>query len=263
MNVISCVVDFSETSKKAVAYAVWLAKTYNASIHLVHFASNSRDLESLEEKLVAHSEINLANVSFTCSIHAGEYLKELPKIIKNQNSDLVVMGTRKTQSPSELSTAGNIIKLIKLLPLPTVVINENLVHPEAPIKEILFPMAPHDNFTIKIEETARWAKLHGARVHLFSLVSKDQALPEAISKNLEKSMKHLKDQNIEYIETQKDTEVYSVGYAKDILRYAEEMNFDLISIMSQNSEENLYFGDMEKSVLIQNALGIPVLCVNR
>ncbi len=142
------------------------------------------------------------------------------------------------------------------------VINEDSHVSQPSIKHILFPIAPHSNFELVIEETARWAEKYSAAITVFCLKAGDRELPPDISRNMDKAMAYFATKNIEHTQTIKETKVYSIGYAKDIIKHAEENTFDLMAIMAKNSEENMYFGDVEKTNLLQNKLGIPVLCVN-
>ena len=56
--------------------------------------------------------------------------------------------------------------------------------------------------------------------------------------------------------------LFSVGYAKQTLIYAEENNANLISIMVNPTQENAYFADSDKEAIIMNEHFIPVLCTS-
>ena len=262
MKVVSCVIDFTETSKIAATYAIWLAKQYNASINLVHFTAIPGSHNDLEEKLVAHTEIESSGIAHTFSIGSGNYLRTIPEMLLESEADVVVMGSEGTQNAPQILTSANVVRLVQVVPIPALVVQRNSPVPVRPIHDILFPMAPHSNFAIKIEESARWAKMHNAHIDILCLVASGHDLPADIKNNLDEAGDYFSRENVNYSQTFRDSKVYGVGYAKDILRYAEDKPFDLIVVMSQNSAENMYFGNVEKTNLIQNDLGIPVLCIN-
>lgn len=262
MNNISCLIDFSETGKTATSYAVWLAKKHHATINLMHYVANTEDQHIIENKLISYSEIESSNLPFTCTIITGKYLKSIAKALAQNKSDLLVIGSHGVQSPSQIWAAANVVHITQQIDIPAFVVNENTATAGSPIQNILFPIAPHANFKVLMEEAARWAKQNEAHIAILCLASKDSDLPADIARNLEDSERYFAKENIAHTKTLQESKVYSVGYAKDIIAFAEENQFDLISIMAQNSEENMYFGDVEKTNLIQNHLGIPILCSN-
>ena len=263
MDTIACIIDFNETSKTATAYAIWLAKKHNATINIVHLLTSDENALNIEEKLIAFCGIADSNVPFTCTLAGNNSLKKLPEILLESNVNMVVVGTYGKQSESHTLAPSNVVKLVQAIPLSVFVVNEQTSLPVSALHNILFPMAPHRNFNFQIDEAAKWAKSFDAHVDILCLISDGNDIPVDIAKNLEKTESYFKHENIAFSKTLKESKVYSIGYAKDIISYAQEKNVDLITVMSQNSDENMYFGSIEKTNLLQNSSGIPVLCVNR
>lgn len=262
MKIISALIDFSDTSKIAIQYASKIAKRENASVNLLHIVSdNETSNAEVEKRLIEFTEIEKLDVPFNVSIGDGNYLKKIPKLLQLSESDFVVIGTHGTKGIFQTLFGANVLSLVQHVTIPALVVQDNTPVPPRPIKNILFPLAPHHNFQIKIEETARWAKLFDAEVDVFCLFRGDDTLPENISNNLELTKEIFDKLGVRYKTTMQDSKVYSVGYAKDIIAYTQDKDFNLLSIMSQNSEENLYFGNVDKTNLILNPKGIPVLCI--
>lgn len=262
MKIISALIDFSDTSKIATEYATKIAKRENASVNLLHITSSDEaSNEEVEKKLIEFTEIEKKDVPFTVSVGDGNYLKKIPKLLQLSDSDFVVIGTHGTKGIFQTLFGANVLNLVQSIPIPALVVQDNTPVPPLPIKKILFPLAPHHNFSVKIEETARWAKLFDAEVDVFCLFRGDDTLPENIATNLELTKTMFDELGVKYKTTMQDSKVYSVGYAKDIIAYTQDKEFNLLSIMSQNSEENLYFGNVDKTNLILNPKGIPVLCI--
>lgn len=262
MKIISCLIDFTETSKIAVAYASEMAKKEGSTVNLLHIVNDSDyDQKKVESELVSFTGIDNLGVNYTCSIGDGNYLNKIPKLVQLSDADFVVIGTHGTKGIFQTLFGANVVKLVQDLPVPALVVQDNSPMPVPEIKEILFPVAPHHNFNIKIEETARWAKLYNSHVDIFCLFKGESTLPENISNNLDKAVEYFEKEGVKHDKVLRESKVYSVGYAKDILAYSNEKQFDLIAIMSQNSEENMYFGNVDKTNLILNPGGIPVLCI--
>ena len=263
MKIISCLIDFTDTSKIAIAYAAWLAKRESAAVNLLHIVDDDYSEKEVEEKLEYFTGITSMDVPFNISIGSGNYLKKIPKLLQLSDADFVVIGTHGTKGIFQSLFGANVVKLVQDIPVPALVVQDNSPMPVPSIQNILFPVAPHHDFDIKIEQTAHWAKLHKAEVDIFCLFKGESKLPEAIATNLDESVNHFTTQGIKHNKVLRESKVYSVGYAKDILLYAKEKPFDLIAIMSQNSDENAYFGNVDKTNLILNPAGIPVLCISK
>jgi len=59
-----------------------------------------------------------------------------------------------------------------------------------------------------------------------------------------------------------DSQMYSVGFARETLLHSEIQKADLISIMTNTSRYNEFFGKMDKEAVLVNDKGLAVLCAN-
>ena len=259
MKIISCLIDFSETSKKAAETAISLARKYESTLNLICVSLSSEEVAS--EEVVAFSGVESAKVPYFISIDHGSYQEKIPELIQESHADLLVIGSRGSQRETEMLSADEVLKIVQSLTINVLVVSKETEVAELAINRILHPIAPHDNFSIQIKETARWAKDFNAHIDVFCLYVDSENLPKDIDTNLRKSGEFFEKEGLSQSKTLRETKVYSVGYAKDIIRYTEEMPADLIAIMAQNSLENMYFGGVEKTNLLLNPRGIPVLCV--
>lgn len=262
MKIISSLIDFTDTSKKATNYACWMAKKQKATVNLLHIASESEgSSKDVEERLIEFTGIDKCGLDYNVSIGDGNYLRQIPKLLQLSNADLVVIGTHGTKGIFQTLFGANVLKLIQSISIPALVVQDHTPSPERNFNKILFPIAPHDNFEIKINTTAEWAKLFDSKIEIFCLFKSGSTLPDNLNHNLELSKRIFDKKKVAYNPVLKESVVYSVGYAREILEYADTSAIDLISIMSQNSEENRYFGNVDKTNIILNASGIPVLCI--
>ncbi len=262
MKTISALIDFSETSNVATQYACWLAQKNNATVNLVHIAaSNDISTNELEQKLVDFTKIKDQGVSYSVSIGSGDYTQQIPRLLQLSDSDFVVIGTHGVKGIFQTLFGANVIKLIQSINISALVVQDSTPLPKDNISHILFPMGPHENFQLKIKETAEWAKNIKATVDVFCLLKEDGEIHDSILKNLEDTKSYFDKEGIDYKTVMRESRVYSIGYAREILDYAEESNCGLLAIMSQISEENRYFGNVDKTNMVLNPKGIPVLCI--
>ena len=146
--------------------------------------------------------------------------------------------------------------------IPVVVIHKNYRWVEYERKVILFPVGSHKEFINIINATVLLAKMLDATVHLYSVHKKGQEWSEGMKSNIELSKKIFEENHIFYKRIIEEQAVYSVGYSKQILLYAEKVKADFIAIMSNQSDEYYYIADNDKEMLLTNEQGIPVLCAN-
>ncbi len=262
MNIISALIDFTDTSKVATQYACWLAKKEGASINLLHISNdNETSSTDIEQKLVEFTDISNCDIPYSISVGDGDYLKQIPRLLQLSDADLVIIGTHGVKGIFQTLFGANVVKLVQSLSISAIIVQDQTPSLKNGISKILFPMAPHDNFKVKIDSTVHWAKLLDAEVEVFCLFKQDGPLPDHIARNLELTKTTFTEEGLNFKVTLKDSKVYSVGYAREILEHAEATGANLISIMSQNSEENRYFGNVDKTNIVLNPQGIPVLCV--
>lgn len=111
--------DFSATSQKAVRHALAIARHYGAKVHLLHVVSSlgftlagpeainaateaaCRDGRHLESQLLESGA--LEGLSHEIAVHAGhDVWRELNKVIRDKEVDLVVTGTRGRRGVSKV-----------------------------------------------------------------------------------------------------------------------------------------------------------------
>lgn len=260
MKVISCLIDFTDTSKLAYSYAKSFARKENAQLNLLHIVRESKyDVQAVEQKALDFVGEDSSSVSV--SIGDGNYLEQIPKLLEVSQSDRVVIGSHGKKGALQTMVGADVVQLIQKIEIPAFIVQGHSPASTGSFSKVLFPIGPHSNFHIKIEATAKWAQDYGASVDVLILENPQTANPAEIDQNVEATMAYFNDHNIAYTVTRQPTKVYGVGYGKAIMEYAEGKGFDVLSIMSETSEENMYFGNVDKTDLILNTSGLPVLCI--
>jgi len=85
---------------------------------------------------------------------------------------------------------------------------------------------------------------------------------EMVMKNKKLSKEIFAERNLKFHEILEESKVISIGYSRQTLQYAAEHHFDLISVMSDVPNDEIYFGRADKENILTNETGIPVLCCN-
>ncbi|MEZ4986035.1 MAG: universal stress protein [Saprospiraceae bacterium] len=152
MNIL-CPTDFSEVAGYALDAAIQLSTRLNATLHLFHCTGvppqwetgeeESKELEAYKENLwlQAAEEIKKHSkyarkkgVSVEEHITHGDFLAQLAIVAKENQSDLVVMGSTGASGKREWFMGSNTQKAIRRLHLPVLVIKQ-------PIENTVFPKA--------------------------------------------------------------------------------------------------------------------------
>ena len=142
MNVKSILVpvDYSHSGDAAMAYAVSLAKEYNAEMHLVHVYEQTftyvdggfagaplpavppADLEAEKEKLTAITPDE--GVNFRREFIVGNPADELVNYAKEKGIDLVVMGTHGRTGLNRLLMGSIAEGVVRRSPCPVLTIKQ-------------------------------------------------------------------------------------------------------------------------------------------
>lgn len=262
MKMISTLIDFTAASAKATEYACWFSKETGATVNLLHIAEDrSVEEDILKEKLIDFTNIKEFGVPYTIEIGYGDYLREIPKTLLMLNADFVVAGTHGVKGVYESLFGPNMVKLVQRVSISAITVQDQTRSPSENFPHILLPIGVHENFHAVIKKTAEWALEMDAEVDVFSLLKDGDPAYNDFVNNLEVTKKYFDKHQVRYKTIVKESTRYSVGYSREILEYAEENDCGLITIMSHVSEKQRYLGNVDKTNLIMNKTGIPILCV--
>lgn len=262
MKMISTLIDFRPTSEKATQYACWLSKETGAAVNLLHITDEQKpDVEAIKKRLIEFSKIDNYDVKYTVSVGRGEYLQEIPKLLRLVDADFVVIGTHGVQGVYQALFGANVIKLIQSISISALIVQDNIPKPGDNVPQILFPVGLHHNFDAMMKKTAEWALDMDGDVDIFTLLKDGGDTYDDFIKNTDKTKAYFDKHGVRYKTVIKEPTTYSIGYAKEILNYAKESKAGLITMLSQVSDENRYFGNTDKTNLVLNPQGIPVLCI--
>ncbi|MDZ7846382.1 MAG: universal stress protein [Owenweeksia sp.] len=263
MKNICVLVDFTDTSKVAIRYACDLANKAQARLQILHVMESSAKKPAAQ---VEHELEEFSSLSETCKteyqfiIEVGSFMDMIPRLLKQHETDLVIIATHGVKGIFHTVQGSEVLKLVQSFGIPAIIMQNQTPPDLSDIKKILFPIASHENFEIKINQTATIASLFGAEVQIFALYPEDGPPADNLSQNLEKADRIFKEKGIDTQIVKETSKVYGIGYAKQALDYTSKTDIQLMSIMSHAPDDLNYFGNVERSDFILNSKGIPVLC---
>ncbi|MHC1776001.1 MAG: universal stress protein [Lentimicrobium sp.] len=260
-------VDFTPASEQAIKQANHIASKSGFSIWLVHvMVKESSDKKSAELSTVEDNLEGLAKrvkeqgVACRYSIVVGSIFDELPAFANNGEFTMMVIGTHGIKGIKQKLLGADILKIARKVSIPCLIVQEDCICRN--FNPIVIPVGGHQGFSQLIEATALVAGLFFSEVRFYSISRKGDQEYENIRKNELLAEKIFGEKSVKYRRVREESNVVSVGYARQTLQYANLIDAGLVAIMSVKSEEHYYFAQADKETMINNEYNIPVLCVN-
>ena len=258
-------VDFTAASDKAIEFGILLAKNGNFNISLLHvFEDDGNTFAECETKLQALAEKVGDGEDFFCNYHCekGKILNVIPKIAAQDAYRMMVIGTHGPKGIRQKFFGPDILKLLKKVCIPSLVVQDSSRVAESGFAKAIFPVGGHDDYVKKIEAMITIAGLFDPEIHLYSISKPGAEQTEQLRENIKLAEQSFSDKGINYKRVAEDQKVFSVGFSKQTLQYSKEVNADLITIMPNPTKENYYFADSDKVAILTNDSAIPVLCAS-
>jgi nucleotide-binding universal stress UspA family protein len=144
INKILCPTDFSDTSKKALGYAIEFAKVFNATLEILHIQLDEAQVvafylpeatlknvtKELEESTKQQLEDfcksfqhDLRQINFTKKIIKGVPHIEIIEEAKSTNADMIVIGTHGRSGFEHVLFGSTTEKVIRKAPCPVLTVS--------------------------------------------------------------------------------------------------------------------------------------------
>jgi len=264
-NSILIPVDFTPASEKAIEFGTLLAKKGHFNITLLHvFEDDGKTVEECDHKLKTLADKVSEDDEIFCDhlCEKGNIFTVIPKVAAKSIFRMMVIGTHGPKGIRQKFFGPDILKLLKKVCIPTLVVQENSMLMESGFNKAIFPVGGHDEYSKKIDAITTIAGLFDPEIHLYSISRAGFEQTEKLKENIKLAEKKFSDKGINYKRVTDDQKVFSVGFAKQTLQYSGEVKADLITIMANPTRENYYFADSDKVAILTNELQIPVLCAS-
>lgn len=275
-NTILVPYDFSEIAANALNHAVKIAETYKNKITLLHivedgfleniFGSNAMKdgllreaIESKLEKIVSEIKSN-NHVEIDKIVADGRVYKTIVKIANEGKYDSIIMGSNGAAGVEQIigSTASRVIRYSEQ---PVVVVKEKSFGNG--YAKIVLPIDTTFETRQKVTWAIHLAKQFKSTIHVIFENEDDEFTRSKLFATVNSVQSLLDSQGIDYVVRGLDEEKYPDNFAKDTLQYANEIDADLIMIMTQQEVgfSEFIIGSYAQQIVNQS-LRIPVMCIN-
>jgi nucleotide-binding universal stress UspA family protein len=171
---------------------------------------------------------------------------------------LVVAGTHGVSGFEEFWIGSNAYRIVTYSPCPVITVRANYKFSDN-IGKIVLPIDSTLETRQKIPFTAIWAKLFDSEVHILSLYSTTiKAVKSRVDNYSKQVVKFLEEENVKYHLASVDAE----NITKSTIQYANEVNADIIAIMTEQetTTANLFLGAYAQQMV--NHSPVPVLSIH-
>jgi len=269
--------DFSEIAENALGHAVKIAETYNNEITLLHivedgFMEGLLSNNSLKEMLIKEALENKINkiiaeiqskhkVTINTKIEQGRIYKTIVKVANEGNFDSIIMGSNGAAGVEQI-IGSNASRVIRHSEQPVVVVKEKSIGTNG-YEKIVLPIDISYESRQKVSWAIHLAKKFNSTIHVIFETEDDEFTRNKIFAAVNSTQDMLGRNGIDYVVRGLDEEKYPDNFAKDTLQYAEEIDADLILIMTQQEIgfSEFIIGSYAQQIVNQSRR-IPVMCIN-
>lgn len=273
-HIVLVPVDFSELSKHAVFHATKMAGLYNDQISLLHIIDNSgifsfldksneelmkegilKKMEDLENQIKASQPGIVVNKI----IKEGKPHKVIVETADELKCDSIVMGSN-GESGIEIIVGSTASKVIASANVPVIVVKSSPKNPT--YDKIVLPIDLTKETKQKVSMAIHLAKKFGSEIHVISEVEGDEFLMNRVNANMRQVEQILTENQVKWVSKITDKKNYPGNIGQDTVKYADEVNADLIMIMTQQEIgfSEFFIGSYAQQVI--NKSRVPVMCIS-
>jgi nucleotide-binding universal stress UspA family protein len=254
--------DLTKAAEHAVKQAIKIAHKTGSSLTLIHVLDRkSSSFEEVSRALGLEAQMIKEQEGLNCDviIKEGTLFEVIANEAVEKDYDLMVVGTHGIRGIKQMLFGADILKLVVRIPFPALVVQE-----ESPLIEsfhkVVLPVSSHEAFRSAIDAILDYSDVFDFDVHLYSINKPGFAWSEQMLKNIEEATRLLKEKGIRMTRVKEDQQVYSLGFAKQTVKYANSVGADALLMISVPTEENYYFAQSDKETMLLNEFRIPVVC---
>jgi nucleotide-binding universal stress UspA family protein len=253
--------DFTPVAQNALEHALKVAESAQAKVNLLHIVPKHEMLDEAKEKLrlakdMAKSDHG-ADIEVTARV--GTIFEDIGDLAEELDATLVIMGTHGMKG-LQFIIGSRALRVVTSASTPFVIVQTKGVG-ENGYDDIVVPLDLHKETKQKLSLVADMAKYFDSRVHIIVPNEKDEFLRNQVTRNLNYAESFFDEKKIPH--TSKISDSDSDNFDKAIIKYAQEIDADLISIMNlpEISLSNLIGASYVQNI-ITNKHEIPVLLLN-
>jgi nucleotide-binding universal stress UspA family protein len=270
MKKILVPVDFSEPSANALQVAAKIAKQQQAEIVVLHMLGLSEAVmtkNETQEFEEAKFYMELAKKRFQTFLDKPylrgikikkivqnyKVFKELNKVSKEQNVDLIVMGSHGTSGFNEYFGGSNTAKVVRTSDVPVLIIKAP--SPNFDIKRVLFACSFNDDSVLAFKNVEAFAQRFSARLSLLYINT-----PYDDFLSTSEAEARISDFLVKAGEKVRKVEIYNdYSVEKGLQNYAIGKNVDILAIPTHGRKglSHFFLGSIGEDVA--NHANLPVM----
>ncbi|MFW6218518.1 MAG: universal stress protein [Bacteroidota bacterium] len=262
-------VDFSEDSLKGLELAVLFSKKIHVNIQLVYVQQKGNEYyagladgefhyaEAQFQKIIMKYKPLLENDSkLRYIIKKGRIYREVVNQAQSYQESVLMASTHGASGFEEFFIGSNAFRIISATDRPVFTISKGRIPDD--IKKIILPVDAVIETRQKVPFTANIAEMFGAEIHVVSVATSDNKTTLSKLKSWNSQVcNYLDGKGIKHL----SKELVNDNLAEIIMKYSDDIQADLISIMTEqgSSFSNLFLGSYAHQVM--NKANIPVLSI--
>ncbi len=276
-DIILVPIGFTDQSLVALQQAVIVAKHTNSELFLLSIVEMPTALqkifsdyedkqkhfkEKLRENLLELSNKYCEGVSnVKCLVSSGKIYEKITDIAESLGASLIVMGTDGTPKDIKKKFIGsNANKVVRSAPCPVITIKGKSIKNTCDM--IALPLDLNKETREKVTNAIQFARLFNSEVRAFSVSfsDDDESIKNKLNSTLYQVSEFITSKGVK-CSTDLVEIPSSASFSSSIVKYSEDINADLIMIMTKG-EENLdlnFLGSNARQLI--NKSDIPVMSI--
>ena len=270
-------IDFSTTSHNALLHAADHAIIFGNDIVMVHIVEDNYlsglfgGGSSRNELIKAGAELKMnelknevlakyPNLKVTFLIYEGKVYKAIVEISERMACDSIIMGTKGAEGIDQIigSTASRVMSYANV---PVIIVNE--FPKKGRYEKLVLPIDLNKESKQKVSWAIHIAKKYNSEVHIISEVEDDEFLHNKIRATIYQVKNILEQNGVKAVIFELDEERVPGHLGVDTLKYADEIQADLILIMTHQEKgfTEFIFGS-EAQQIVNRVSKVPVMCIH-
>lgn len=253
--------DFSSVADCAVEHASKLANSFEGEVYLLNVVSKPKEVVAAQEKL--NAIVEASDIKYGVNTHSivriGNIFEDIGDVASEIGAGYIVMGTHGAKGMQKFM-GSHALKVISNSKVPFIIVQEKAPSDTDVYDDIVVPIDYSDVTKQKLTIAANIAQHFNSKIHIFAAKESDDFLQTKLTQELRFAKNYFSERDIEFsFEEAED----SGNFKKQLLKYAESINADMVAIVNRREGALLpdLFGSEEQEV-IANEAQIPVLITN-
>ncbi len=261
MKKIGLLVDFTGVCQLAMEHTALIARQSLAQVVLLHIASNDKraNEKELKNEIREFSKsMEVEGVPFAIQVDYGDFFEIIGDSIAKLNLDLIIIGTHGIKGVKQNFVGSNVIRLVRHLKIPALVVQGHSQTPQEGYTDILVPMLGKEGDEI-INPITEFASVFHSKIHFLGYYNNENK-NNVIEHNRSIALR-VQALGFETIVEADESSMYTSSYSKSIIQYADIEDVQLIVIIIHESGDASYFNEEDLENIMLNRFGKGILCL--